>query len=86
MRWQGCDRGIEAIGLRWATLTGELLPLSQEMAQHERERAERAKSQLDSCALELLKEGMNVARVARLTGLSEERVRDLSDRMAGDEG
>ena len=86
MRWQGCYRGIEATWLRWATLTGELLPLSQEMAQQERERAERAESQLDSCALELLREGMSVEWVARLTGLSEERVRDLSDRTVGDEG
>ena len=86
LRWQGCDRGIEAIGLRWATLAGELLPLSQEIAEQERERAEKAESQLDSCALELLREGMSVERVARLTGLSEERVRELSDRTVGDEG
>ena len=86
VRWQGCDRGIKAIGLRWATLAGELLPLSQEIAEQERERAEKAESQLNSCALELLREGMSVERVARLTGLSEERVRDLSDRIAGDEG
>ena len=93
VRWQGCYRGIEATWLRWATLTGELLPLSQEMAkqereraEQERERAEQAESQLDSCALELLREGMSVERVARLTGLSQERVRDLSHRTVGDEG
>ena len=86
MRWQGCYRGIEATWLRWATLTGELLPLSQEMAQQERERAERAESQLDSCALELLREGMSLERVARLTRLSEERVRELNNVSRGDEG
>ncbi|MDY6941283.1 MAG: Uma2 family endonuclease [Cyanobacteriota bacterium] len=87
VRWQGSYRGVEATWLRWATLTGELLPLSEEIIERERERAEqereratKAESQLFSCALELLREGMSVERVAGLTGLSEKEVRDLNDR------
>ncbi|HIK31916.1 MAG TPA: Uma2 family endonuclease [Oscillatoriales cyanobacterium M59_W2019_021] len=70
VRWQGSFKGVEATWLRWTTLDGELLPLPEERAQQERQRAERAISQLHACALNLLQEGMSAEQVARLTGLS----------------
>jgi Uma2 family endonuclease len=91
VRWQGIYKGIEATWLRWANLTGELLPTSEEIAEREqrraereqqraereRQRADRAESQLQQTARNLLQEGMSVEQVARLTGLSESEVRSL---------
>ncbi|AFY42771.1 Uma2 family endonuclease [Nostoc sp. PCC 7107] len=65
--WQGNYKGIDAIWLRWANLAGELLPTPEEK---ERQRAERAESQLLQTARNLLETGMTVEQVARLTGLS----------------
>ncbi|MBU7581344.1 MAG: Uma2 family endonuclease [Nostoc sp. TH1S01] len=65
--WQGNYKGIDAIWLRWASLAGELLPTPEEK---ERQRAEKAESQLLQTARNLLETGMTVEQVARLTGLS----------------
>ncbi|BBD58030.1 hypothetical protein NIES2109_07990 [Nostoc sp. HK-01] len=65
--WQGNYKGIDAIWLRWASLGGELLPTPEEK---ERQRAEKAESQLLQTARNLLETGMTVEQVARLTGLS----------------
>lgn len=40
VRWQGVFKHTEAIWLRWATLTGELLPTDGELVAAERQRAE----------------------------------------------
>ncbi|UBF27343.1 Uma2 family endonuclease [Kovacikia minuta CCNUW1] len=40
VRWQGRFREVDATWLRWATLTGEVLPTDQERAAAERQRAE----------------------------------------------
>ena len=64
VRWQGSYKEVNATWLRWATLEGELLPLPQEIADLERQRAQQAESQLLSCALSLLQEGMNVEQVS----------------------
>lgn len=78
VRWQGSYKGIEdATWLRWATLEGELLPLAEEIAERERQRAEQAESQLIQCALNLLQQGTSVEQVVRLTGLSLDRVGQL---------
>ncbi|MBD2595758.1 Uma2 family endonuclease [Nostoc spongiaeforme FACHB-130] len=65
--WQGNYKGIDAIWLRWASLAGELLPTPEEK---ERQRAEKAESQLLQTARNLLETGMTVEQVAKLTGLS----------------
>ncbi|MBD2457865.1 Uma2 family endonuclease [Nostoc sp. FACHB-87] len=65
--WQGNYKGIDAIWLRWASLAGELLPTPEEK---ERQRAEKAESQLLQTARNLLETGMTVEQVANLTGLS----------------
>ncbi|OCQ96383.1 hypothetical protein BCD64_03325 [Nostoc sp. MBR 210] len=65
--WQGNYKGIDAIWLRWASLAGELLPTPEEK---ERQRAEKAESQLLQTAHNLLETGMTVEQVANLTGLS----------------
>jgi Uma2 family endonuclease len=38
--WHGNYKGVETTWLRWATLEGELLPTSEEIAQQERQKAE----------------------------------------------
>lgn len=65
-RWQGNYKGIEATWLRWATLEGELLPTPEEQ---ERQRADRAETQLLQTARNLLANGMTVEQVAQVTGL-----------------
>ncbi|OYD91195.1 hypothetical protein CDG76_28540 [Nostoc sp. 'Peltigera membranacea cyanobiont' 210A] len=65
--WQGSYKGIDATWLRWANLTGELLPTPEEK---ERQRADKAESQLLQTARNLLESGMTVEQVARLTGLN----------------
>ncbi|MBE9209787.1 Uma2 family endonuclease [Nostoc sp. LEGE 06077] len=65
--WQGNYKGIDATWLRWANLAGELLPTPEEK---ERQRAEKAESQLLQTARNFLETGMTVEQVARLTGLS----------------
>lgn len=65
--WHGNYKGIDATWLRWASLAGELLPTPEEK---ERQRAEKAESQLLQTARNLLEAGMTIEQVARLTGLS----------------
>ncbi|MBD2150260.1 Uma2 family endonuclease [Pseudanabaena sp. FACHB-1277] len=40
VRWSGSYRGVMAVWLRWATLSGEVLLTGRELAEQERERAE----------------------------------------------
>lgn len=84
VQWQGNYKGISATWLRWATLDGELLPTSEEIAnqerqraEQERQRAEQAESQLQQTARNLLQEGMTVEQIAFLTGLSESQIEQL---------
>jgi Uma2 family endonuclease len=83
VRWQGNYKDINATWLRWATMEGELLLTSQEIAEEERiradQRAEQAESQLQYTVRNLLREGMSVEQVARLTGLSESQVEQLGN-------
>ncbi|MBD2514458.1 Uma2 family endonuclease [Nostoc sp. FACHB-973] len=65
-RWQGNYKGIDATWLRWATLEGQLLPTPEEQ---ERQRADKAESQLLQTARNLLTGGMTVEQVATVTGL-----------------
>jgi Uma2 family endonuclease len=88
VRWSGVYQGVEAVWLRWATLEGELLPLAEETAehqrqiaeqerqnaQHQRQRAEQAESQLHQVALNLLQSGMTIDQVVQITGLSSEQI------------
>ncbi len=46
-RWQGSYKGIDATWLRWATIKGELLPTSEEIAQQERQRADQERQRAD---------------------------------------
>jgi len=76
-RWQGSYKGIDATWLRWAILAGELLPTPQEIAQQERQRADRAELQLLQTARNLIETGMTVEQVARLTSLSVSEIEQL---------
>ena len=73
-RWQGTYKDINAIWLRWATLAGELLPTPEEK---ERQRANRAESQLLQTARNLLAAGMSVEQVAELTSLNISEIENL---------
>jgi Uma2 family endonuclease len=42
VRWAGNYRGVATVWLRWATLSGEVLLTGHELAEQERERAEKA--------------------------------------------
>ncbi|MBW4641854.1 MAG: Uma2 family endonuclease [Goleter apudmare HA4340-LM2] len=65
--WSGNYKGIDATWLRWATLEGELLPTPEEK---ERQRADKAESQLLQAARNLVESGMTVEQVANFTGLN----------------
>jgi Uma2 family endonuclease len=86
VKWQGDYKGVKNITwLRWATLDGQLLPNSEEIAEQEKLRAEQeklradnAESQLQQVAANLLKQGMTLEQVTQLTGLSESEVAKLS--------
>jgi Uma2 family endonuclease len=91
VRWKGIYKGINTTWLRWATLEGELLPNSEEIAKQEKLRAEEeklraeqeklradsAESQLRQVAANLLQQGMTVEQVMQLTALSESEVREI---------
>lgn len=84
--WQGNYKGIDATWLRWAGLDGVLLPTPQELtnqeqqrADQEQQRADQAESQLQETVQNLLREGMTVEQVARLTSLSESQVDQLGN-------
>ncbi|MDZ8189024.1 MAG: Uma2 family endonuclease [Nostoc sp. ChiSLP02] len=80
-RWQGNYKGIEATWLRWATLEGELLltpeELERQRAEQERQRANKAESQLLQTARNLLAAGMAVEQVATVTGLDASAIEQL---------
>jgi Uma2 family endonuclease len=69
--WQGNYKGINATWLRWGTLLGELLPTPEEK---ERQRADKAESQLLQTARNLVESGMTVEQVASLTGLNKSEI------------
>jgi Uma2 family endonuclease len=73
-RWEGKYRGVDTIWLRWATLDGQLLPTAEEQ---QRQRAERAESQLQQTVRNLLQGGMTVEQVAKVTGLEVAQVEEL---------
>ncbi|PMB40316.1 hypothetical protein CEN41_19735 [Fischerella thermalis CCMEE 5330] len=77
--WYRNYKGIETTWLRWATLEGELLPTSEEIAQQERQRAEQAESRLLQTARNLLQTGMTAEQVANLTGLSISQIEQLTN-------
>jgi Uma2 family endonuclease len=45
VRWEGIYKKIPAVWLRWASLSGEVLPIAEEIAEQERERAVLAQQQ-----------------------------------------
>ncbi|MEH2107946.1 Uma2 family endonuclease [Nostoc sp.] len=69
--WQGNYKGINATWLRWAMSLGDLLPTPEEK---ERQRADKAESQLLQTARNLLESGMTIEQVARLTGLNKSEI------------
>ncbi|MEH2052771.1 Uma2 family endonuclease [Nostoc sp.] len=69
--WQGNYKGINATWLRWAMSLEELLPTPEEK---ERQRADKAESQLLQTARNLLESGMTIEQVARLTGLNKSEI------------
>ncbi|MDY7014208.1 MAG: Uma2 family endonuclease [Cyanobacteriota bacterium] len=79
--WDGSYQNQTQRWLRWWDRDGNLLligderaELERQRAESERQRAEDSQSQLRECALNLLREGMDVEKVARMTGLSLEQV------------
>lgn len=74
--WQGSYKGINATWLRWATVEGKLLPTPEEK---ERQRADKAESQLLQTAPNLLESGMTVEEVARLIGLNVSEIDTQKD-------
>lgn len=84
--WQGNYKGIDATWLRWCTLDGELLPTAQELASAERQRVEQEQLRVKQTRLrlqhvvrKLLQEGMSIARVVEITGLSATQVTRLAE-------
>jgi Uma2 family endonuclease len=82
-RWRGVFKGIETVWLRWADENGELLPTAEEQAhqfaRQERQRAQDAEAQVQNIVRNLLFSGMSPEDVAAATGMSVERVNQLSD-------
>lgn len=80
-RWQGNYKGIDATWLRWATWEGELLTTPEEkerqLAEQERQRADKAEGQLLQTALNLLDAGMTREQIAQLTGLTLSEIEQL---------
>ncbi|MEA5496183.1 Uma2 family endonuclease [Limnoraphis robusta] len=58
VKWSGSYREIDTVWLRWATLEGELLPTTEEIAEQQRQRAEqqRQRAELAEQQLEQLKQ------------------------------
>jgi Uma2 family endonuclease len=86
VRWQGINKGVNATWLRWASLDGQLLLSSEEIAEQEKQRAEQEKKRADNAELQLkqvaanlLQQGMNLEQVAGLTGLSELEINQLNN-------
>jgi len=81
--WQGVYKDVETTWLRWANLTGELLPTAEEdgwqRAEQERQRAELAESQLQQIVRNLFQHGMSLEQVASITGLPVDRIEKLRD-------
>ncbi|MDY6938844.1 MAG: Uma2 family endonuclease [Cyanobacteriota bacterium] len=87
--WQGEYDGISRLWLRWCDGDGNWIPTDTEVERQQKEverqqkeeaiaRASQAESQLETVALNLLNSGMDVDRVAQLTQMSVERVRQLA--------
>jgi Uma2 family endonuclease len=77
--WDGSYQNQTQRWMRWWDEEGNLLLIGDERAELERQRAEQAQSQLRECALNLLQEGMEVEKVARMTGLSLEQVSAIAN-------
>ncbi|MEY2977889.1 MAG: hypothetical protein RLZZ435_2028 [Cyanobacteriota bacterium] len=45
VRWEGAYRGVTATWLRWSTLSGDLLPTSQELAESAQQEAQQAQQE-----------------------------------------
>lgn len=59
LRWPGVYREVEAVWLRWATLTGEILPTGWERAAQEAQRAEREHHRAELLAAKLKELGVD---------------------------
>lgn len=60
VRWSGSYRGVMAVWLRWATLSGEVLLTGRELAEQERERAEQERERADRLAQKLRSLGVDL--------------------------
>ena len=92
VRWEGSYKSFPAVWLRWASLSGEVLPIAEEIADRERDRAdlaqqqadlmqqraEQAESQFRQAVLNLRQTGMPIAQIAQITGLSEAQVEAIA--------
>ncbi|WP_426777769.1 Uma2 family endonuclease [Lusitaniella coriacea] len=72
--WDGTYQNQTQRWMRWWDIEGNLLLIGDERAELERQQKELAQSQLKECALNLLREEMDVEKVARMTGLDLEQV------------
>jgi Uma2 family endonuclease len=60
VKWSGSYREINTVWLRWATLEGELLPTTEEIAEQQRQRAELAEQQLEQLKQQLRERGIDM--------------------------
>jgi hypothetical protein len=74
--WQGEYERIDRQWLRWYDDQGNRIPTDTEQ---ERQRADRAESQLQQVVINLLQQEMTVEQVVIITGFSEEQVQRLSE-------
>jgi Uma2 family endonuclease len=72
VRWQGSYEGVEAVWLRWATPTGEVLPTPQEALAAERQRAEAEAQRADAEAQRAAAAEAEVARLQALLAHSKD--------------
>ncbi len=84
VRHQGNYRGIDTTWLRWATLDGELLPNSEEIAEQQRQIAEQMEFQLTQVVFNLLQQGMTTEQVAHVTGIEISKIEQLKSEVIGD--
>ena len=60
VKWSGSYREINTVWLRWATLEGEILPTTEEIAEQQRQRAEVAEQQLEEMRQYLRERGIDM--------------------------
>jgi hypothetical protein len=78
VRWQGIYKGINTTWLRWATLEGQLLPSSEEIAEQEKLRAEQEKLRAEQEKLRAEQEKLRAEQEKLRADNAESRLKQVA--------